>query len=57
MNAQEKEEAKKDVYQMSDFDKYAAKKVSLEIGTIAALMIFAVFISGKADEDPDDYMT
>lgn len=57
MNAQEKEEAKKDVYQMSDFDKYAAKKVSLEIGTIAALMIFAVFMSGKADEDPDDYMT
>lgn len=57
MNAQEKEEAKKDVYQMSDFDKYAAKKVSLEIGTIAALMIFAVFMSGKADKDPDDYMT
>lgn len=57
MNAQEKEEAKKDIYQLSDFDKYAATKVSLEIGTIAALMIFAVFISGKADEDPDDYMT
>ena len=57
MNAQEKEEAKKDVYQMSDFDKYAAQKVSLEIGTIAALMIFAVFMSGKADKDPDDYMT
>lgn len=57
MSAQEKENAKKDVYKMSEFDKYAATKVSLEIGTIAALMIFAVFISGKADKDPDDYMT
>ena len=55
--AQEKEESRKDIYRMSEFDKYAATKVSLELATIAALMIFAVFISGKADEDPDDYMT
>ena len=35
--------------------KYAAKKVSLELSTIALLSILALFVNGVADEDPDDY--
>lgn len=53
---QENINKKGDVYKLSDFDKYAGKKVALEIGTIAALLIFATFMNGKASEEPDDYM-
>ena len=54
-NAEENNQSKEDIYKLSEFDKYAGKKVALELGTIAALLILATFINGKADEDPDDY--
>ena len=54
-NQQENYEAKQKINSLSDFDKYAAKKVSLELSTIALLSILALFVNGVADEDPDDY--
>lgn len=53
--ADENKDIKDNIYQLSDFDKYAAKKVSLELLTAAMLLPLAVFLNGKADEDPDDY--
>lgn len=53
---QENQQNKDNIYKLSDFDKYAGKKVALELSTIAALLIFATFMNGKAAEEPDDYM-
>lgn len=53
--ADENQDVKDNIYQLSDFDKYSAKKISLELSTAVLLLPLALFLNGKADEDPDDY--
>lgn len=47
--------AKQDIYQLSEFDKYAGKKVTLELMSFAMLMILALYANSIADREPDDY--
>lgn len=52
---QENYEAKQNIRQLSDFDKYAAKKVTLEIMSIALLYILSLFANQAADDDKNNY--
>lgn len=54
-NAQENSTYKENIYKLSEFDKYAAKKVSLELTSFALLLILALFANSIADDEPDNY--